>query len=243
MFAGHVGAGLILARAERRVNLGAFIAAALFLDLVLWLFVLLGWESVFIPAGFASAHQVDFVFPYSHSLLAGLAWSVLAGAAVVVGYPRLRAAKWRAAAFVAVAVFSHWPLDLLVHRAEMPLAGAGSRKLGFGLWQSMPSALAVEAAIVVVGLLALLPVSGLARVKALALTLFTGLILLLTIAGMTLAPPPPSAAAMAGSSLVTVGATCLLMGWLGAKRVDTRSFLPTNSRGQVKRRDPSNTQR
>jgi hypothetical protein len=44
MFAGHVGAGLAIALAERRVNVGVVIAAALLLDLLLWLFVLLGWE-------------------------------------------------------------------------------------------------------------------------------------------------------------------------------------------------------
>ena len=46
MFAGHVGAAMAIGRAERRVNLGALIFAAVFLDFVLWLFVLLGWESV-----------------------------------------------------------------------------------------------------------------------------------------------------------------------------------------------------
>ena len=43
MFAGHVGAALAIGRAERRVNVGVFIAAALFLDALLWLFVLVGW--------------------------------------------------------------------------------------------------------------------------------------------------------------------------------------------------------
>ena len=39
MFAGHVGAALVIGRAERRVNVGVFIAAALLLDLLLWLFI------------------------------------------------------------------------------------------------------------------------------------------------------------------------------------------------------------
>jgi hypothetical protein len=68
MFAGHVGVALAIGRAERRINVGVFIASALFLDLVFWLFVLLGWEFVSIPANFSSTHQCDFIFPYSHGL-------------------------------------------------------------------------------------------------------------------------------------------------------------------------------
>ena len=41
MFAAHMGVGLALGRAERRVNAGVFIAAGLLLDMLLWLFVLL----------------------------------------------------------------------------------------------------------------------------------------------------------------------------------------------------------
>ncbi len=67
MFAGHLGTALAFGRAERGVNVGVFVVAALLLDFLLWLFVLLGWESVTIPADFASKHQAEFVFPYSHA--------------------------------------------------------------------------------------------------------------------------------------------------------------------------------
>ena len=56
MFAGHVGAGLAIGSAERRVNVGLFVAAALLLDIVLWLLVLAGCESVAIPSDFARTH-------------------------------------------------------------------------------------------------------------------------------------------------------------------------------------------
>jgi hypothetical protein len=70
MLAGHIGAALVIGRAERRINIGAIIFAALLFDSVLWFFVLLGWESVTIPPHFATARQLVFVFPYSHGLLA-----------------------------------------------------------------------------------------------------------------------------------------------------------------------------
>lgn len=80
MFAGHVGVALVIGRVERRVNVGIFVIAALLLDFALWLFILLGWESVTIPDDFTTTHQPHFVFPYSHGLLAAAGWSVLAGA-------------------------------------------------------------------------------------------------------------------------------------------------------------------
>lgn len=87
MFAGHVGAGLAIGRLERRINIGVLIFAAVLLDFVLWLFVLFGWESVRIPANYAATHQPEFVFPYSHGLLAAIAWSALAGAVAFLWYP------------------------------------------------------------------------------------------------------------------------------------------------------------
>lgn len=215
MFAGHVGAALAIGRAERRVNIGAFVAAALLLDLVLWLFVLLGWESVTITADFASTHQPEFVFPYSHGLLSSLLWSALAGAVAFAWSARLGMTPWRIAVLVAAAVFSHWLLDALVHLPELPLAGAGSPTVGLGLWQAMPVALLVEAGIVAVGLWLFLPGSTLSRGRSIGLAVLSLALLAFTILGMTIAPPPPSAQAMAGSSLVTLVAVCLLACWLG----------------------------
>ena len=223
MFAGHMGAALVIGRAERRVNVGAFIFAALLLDVVLWLFVLLGWESVSIPANFASTHQPEFVFPYSHGLLSSVAWSALAGAAAFIWYRHLKAAKLRVAALVAVAVFSHWLLDVLVHVPELPLASAGSLKVGLGLWQDMPVALVVEAALVVAGLCFFIPGANLSQAKSIALTVLSLLILAFTVAGMTVAPPPPSVVAMAGSSLATIIVVCALACWLGRLPDETRA--------------------
>jgi hypothetical protein len=215
VFAGHVGAGLAIARFERRVNVGAFIAAALLLDLLLWVFILLGWESVVIPPDFTSTHQAEFVFPYSHGLLAALFWSAGAAVAALAGYGRRLLDNWRAAALVAGAVFSHWLLDALVHRAELPLIGASSPKLGLGLWQTMPLALAVEAAVVVAGLWLFLPASGLSRGKSVALLVMVLMVLAFTVAGMTVAPPPPSSTMMAASSLLTLLVVCALAGSCG----------------------------
>jgi len=215
MFAGHVGAAMAIGRAERRVNLGVLVFAAVFLDFALWLFVLLGWESVTIPTNFSATHQPEFVFPYSHGLLASIGWSVLAGVATSLCYPRLNQAKLRAAVLVAAAVFSHWLLDALVHAPELPIMGAGSAKVGLGLWQLMPVALAVETVIALAGLYLFLSGASLSVAKKFGLAALSILILVFTVAGMTVAPPPPSVAAMAASSLVTIVVVCALAFWLG----------------------------
>ena len=109
--------------------------------------------------------------------MSGLAWSVVAGAAAFYWYAHLGVARWSAAATIAAAVFSHSLLDALVHRPELPLAGANSVKLGLGPWQYMPAALAVEAAIVFAGLLLFVPGSTLLRGKLIALAALSVLIL------------------------------------------------------------------
>jgi hypothetical protein len=214
MFAGHVGVGLALARGERAVNPGVFVAAALLLDALLWAFVLLGWESLRIPAEFAATHQPHFVFPWSHGLSAVAGWAVLAGGLAFVAASR----RARPALLVAAAVFSHWLLDALVHRPELPLAGAASTVVGLGLWNRMPVALALEAALVVGGLWLYLAGSGLARGRRAGLALLSLVLLAFTIAGMTVAPPPPSARAMAGSSLAMLVLVCGMYAWLGQRR-------------------------
>lgn len=214
MFAGHVGAGLAIGRAQRRVNVAWFVAAALLLDAALWLFVLLGWEAVAIPADFARTHQPEFAFPWSHGLAAALAWTALAAGAAWTACTRWPDARVRVAVLVAAAVFSHWLLDLLVHRPELPLGGAASAKVGLALWDRMPVALALESAIVVAGLLLYVRGSALPRGRALALGALVLVTLAFTVVGMTVAPPPPSAQAMAATSLVAIAAVCALAGWL-----------------------------
>lgn len=215
MFAGHVGAAFAIARAERRVPLGAFVVAALLLDIVLWAFVLAGVEAVTLPADFADKHQAAFEFPWSHGLAAALGWSAAAG--LVARRRGVGAALW-----VAAAVFSHWPLDALVHRPELPLVGAASPHVGLALWDRLPLALAVEAALLAGGLALYLHGSTLPRARRLALALLAALLLAFTVAGMTLAPAPPSAAAMAAGSLLTIAAACALFGWIAGDRRTTR---------------------
>lgn len=225
MFAGHIGVALAAARVEPRVNVGVFAAAALLLDFLLWLFILFGWESLVIQADFPQTHQPEFVFPYSHGLFASVLWSALAAAVVLLLLSRrpVGESRARAALLVAVVVFSHWLLDALVHRPELPITGAASHQVGLSLWNNMPVALGVEAALVLVGVLMFFPGCGLSRPKKAGLVILSFLVLAFTVIGMTVAPSLPSATAMAASSLATIALVCVLMGWLGRGAQERRA--------------------
>ena len=77
MFAGHLAAGLVLKKMEKRLNLGWLFFATLFHDFLLGILVLLGWEQIHIPSNFAQTHYLTFTFPYSHGLAASMVWSGL----------------------------------------------------------------------------------------------------------------------------------------------------------------------
>jgi FtsH-binding integral membrane protein len=53
---------------------------------------------------------------------------------------------------VAVAVLSHWFLDLIVHTPDLPLVGDSSLKLGFGLWNNNVATYGLEALFLIGGL-------------------------------------------------------------------------------------------
>ncbi len=218
MFAGHVGAALVIASVERRVNVGAFITAAFLLDILLWIFVLLGWESVSFAPDFARSHQPLFTFPYSHGLVASIGWSVVTAGAAWIACARFQAPRWPLALLVAAAVFSHWLLDVLVHRPELPLAGSDSPAFGLAWWDHLPAALLVETGIVLIGLALFARHDSLSRPRSLALAALSFIVLTLTVVGMTTGGNPPSAAAMASSSLGAIVLTCAIAYGIGKRR-------------------------
>lgn len=199
MFAGHLAAGLALKKAEPGVNLGILFFASLFADFLLGIFVLLGLEQVHVPTNFADIHYLTFTFPYSHGLLASLLWSLLAFGVARQLWRVKSEQKRRVGLVIALAVFSHFLLDWIVHVPEMPLLGETSPKLGLGLWNQLTVALALESFLVIVGLVlyfnAVKPTRRLTQVGVVLLMIF---VTFATIAGQTLSttPPPPSGAAL-----------------------------------------------
>jgi hypothetical protein len=142
MFLGHFGVALAARHVARRPALGTSIMAAQWADGIWPLFVLLGLEHVEVSPGITRVTPLDFVsYPYTHSLLADGIWAVL----FALVYGSLRR-DWRGAGWLAVLVLSHWVLDVVAHRPDMP-TWPGGPMLGLGLWNSLPGTLIVEFAL------------------------------------------------------------------------------------------------
>jgi hypothetical protein len=148
MGVGHLAAGLMLKKVDQRINLGFLFFAALLSDFLLGIFYYFGLEKAYIPPNYSQLHYLTFTFPYSHGLVATFIWSAL----VFILAASLRNSGTKIGIILAIAVFSHFILDAIVHIPELPVLGAQSVKLGFGLWNHMPIALALEIFLVLIGL-------------------------------------------------------------------------------------------
>src|SRR5215208_4533406 len=132
MFIGHFALGLAAKRAVPSVSLGVLFAAAQLADLLWPIFLALGLEQVRIDPGNTALTPLDFVsYPYSHSLVLLLVWGA-AMALVCSPFARGR----HVFAVISALVVSHWVLDFITHRPDMPLYPGGA-KLGLGLWNSI----------------------------------------------------------------------------------------------------------
>ncbi len=202
MLVGHFGAGLLFKRAEREVNLGVYFLAAMLPDIILWILVLVGIESIGIPSHFAAKQYYIFNFPYSHGFTADILWSVLAGLFVwkKLEWDHLHA--YRAGVAVAAAVFSHFILDFLVHIPEMPLLGEASPKIGLGLWNHMDIALGIELLITLAGLVIYVRGTRRILIKRILISFIIILLALLTVAEHTMSPKPMAPEALAIRGIV-----------------------------------------
>jgi membrane-bound metal-dependent hydrolase YbcI (DUF457 family) len=144
-------------------------------------------------------------YPYSHSLLALCAWGVAFG----VIYFAIRRSRISSAVTVGLLVVSHWVLDYVTHRPDMPLTLNGSARLGLGLWNSVPGTLAVELTIFGIGLaLYLRKTTARDRIGSIGLGGLVAFLIVVYVAS-TFGPPPPNAAAVAWSAQ----AMWLLVAW------------------------------
>jgi len=196
MFVGHYGISFAAKKAEPSIPLWVLFVAVQLLD-VLWApFVLLGVERVRIVPGFTRSNPLDLYYmPYTHSLVAALGWSV---AAFLVYRFAARTAPTRAATIVGVAVFSHWVLDFLVHRPDLPLYD-NSAKVGLGLWNFPALALSLEAVLLFGGMWLYFRL-GTARRTAM---LVFGVVMLGIQAYVFFGPPPASDNAAAAAALAS----------------------------------------
>jgi hypothetical protein len=207
MFLGHFALGFAAKRLEPRLSLGAAFAAAQFLDLVWPVLVLAGVERVSADPGARVTGLAFESYPFSHSLLMALVWAVVFGGVWLLRRPA------RVAAIAAALVFSHWVLDWISHRPDLPIAPGASAVVGLGLWNSLPATLAVEFGLLGIGVVRYLRAT-VARDRRGSLG-FVGLVLfLMVVYAISLAAPPKAGtpgAAIAGPALAM-----WLIVWWGA---------------------------
>ncbi|HET8799173.1 MAG TPA: metal-dependent hydrolase [Thermoanaerobaculia bacterium] len=192
MFLGHHAAGLAAKRLAPRVSLGTLFAASMAIDLIWPVMLLLGIESVRIDPGNTAFTPLDFHdYPITHSLLSVIGWGVLFGA---IHWMFRRST--RDAFVVGAAVLSHWVLDFLTHRPDLPLWPGGPR-VGLGLWNNVAATIVVESLLFVGGLMLYLRMTRardrIGSIALWALVIFSAAIY---VANVT-SPPPPNAEAIA----------------------------------------------
>jgi hypothetical protein len=155
--------------------------------------LLLGLETVVIVAGITRVTPFDFVsYPISHSLLTAVGW----GSSFAIVYALVT--RYRTGAIVAgTLVVSHWILDAVMHRPDLPLYPGGEVRVGLGVWNSLAGTLAVELSLFAVGVWLYLR-STLASDRAGSIGLWALIgFLLVAYVGSLFGEPPPSASAVA----------------------------------------------
>jgi membrane-bound metal-dependent hydrolase YbcI (DUF457 family) len=205
MFIGHFAVGFAAKKLAPRTNLAPLLAAPLFLDLLGPIFLLAGWEQVRIDPGNTRFTPLDFVsYPWSHSLMMSVVWA----SAFALVYQAV-ARYWPGTLAIWIGVVSHWILDWVTHRPDMPLYPGGPR-LGLGLWNSIAGTIIVELAMLAAGVyLYMLATRPRDRIGRYAFAAYVGLLLVLDVSDR-FSPPPPSPAAVAW---VGIAAAILFLPW------------------------------
>ncbi|TGN18235.1 hypothetical protein [Leptospira idonii] len=147
MFTGHYAPAIFFRSIFPKVGLFHLFFAVQFLDYLYMTFLLLGIEKMRIVPGFTEINPYDLYYmPISHSLVGAFLWS----AVVFLVYLLFVFRKWKIkeailpAFVVGLCVFSHFALDLPMHKKDLPLFLDAGIKLGFGIWDYKYISLALE---------------------------------------------------------------------------------------------------
>jgi hypothetical protein len=196
MFLGHYGVAFAAKKVAPKTSLGTLVLAAQFADILWPVLLLLGIEKVRIVPGLLAVSPFDFVsYPISHSLAAQLGW----GALLALIYFAIKR-DGRSALLVGCLVPTHWVLDFIAHRPDMPIYPGGP-KYGLGMWNSMPLTLSVEYLLFAVGIALYISATRAKDAKGnLVLWSFIGVLAVLYPASL-FGPPPASVHALAWSAI------------------------------------------
>jgi hypothetical protein len=199
MFVGHYGVAFAVKTERNKMPLWVLFVAVQLLDFLWAPFVLLGIEKMRFVPGITATNALDLYYmPYTHSLIGALFWSAVAFAIYKIGWRNI--ASNDAALLVACAVFSHWLLDLIVHRPDLPIYD-DTMKVGFGLWNYRGIEFVLEIAILLFGAVLYLKRNG-AIARKTGIIIFVAALVLIQSSNTFLRRPPSSDRAFAITALV-----------------------------------------
>jgi hypothetical protein len=183
-------------------------AATLFLHNHWHVFILLPIEHARIAPGDTAVFPMDlYDYPYSHSLLLAVVWSIAGGIAACFGLGRQRLVS----VVIAFGIFSHWVLDWITHRPDLALYPGSPIRLGLGLWNSVPATVAVEGSVFVAGVAAYARCTRRSRPGgSVAFWAFVGFLSVAYVANLV-GPPPPSVTAV---GIVGIVSTVVFLAWI-----------------------------
>jgi len=194
VFLGHFALGFGAKRIAPAVSLGTLFLASQLADLVWPNLVLTGVETLEVDPGNTAYTPLDFTsYPYSHSLVAAALWSAI----FALAYRLARRPALAAVLTLAGLVFSHWVLDAVSHRPDLPLSIGGDARVGLGLWNSVPATLLVETLLFAAGVgVYARTTTARDRIGSIALWSLVGFLAIVSAAN-ALGPPPPGPMAVA----------------------------------------------
>ena len=177
----------------------------------------MGVEHVRIDPGNTVVTPLDFYdYPITHSLVTVVGFSV---AATMVFYISRR--KLTSSLVVGGGVLSHWILDAVVHRPDLPIVPGGELNVGLGLWNSIPGTIVAELGLMAVGTVLYLASTD-ARTRTGLLAFWSLIVFLVGVWFASLfGPPPPDVTTLAFSVL----GLWLLIPW--AYWIDHTRSVPT----------------
>ena len=219
MFVGHLGIGLGLKNIDKRINLGWIFFASLFPDFLLGILVLFGLEKIIIPVNYADLHYLHFIYPYSHSVIAILIWTVLIFILANKYWPTVNGKRTKAAIIFSSAIFLHFIADLIVHVPDIPFLDSKSTLLGFGLWNHMSIALIFEISLVIAGIILYLKsTQGKSFGSKYGIIILMIILSVFNVLGQTIAPAPTNTT---GPAISLFAQPIIISGiayWLDKKR-------------------------
>jgi hypothetical protein len=149
VIAGHFGFAAAVKSREPRTPLWALMLATVWLDVVFVPLLLAGIETFHPADPVHTGYGANMIHAdYTHSVIGVIVLSA------ALGLPAARLWGRRSGVVIGLVVASHWLLDLLVHRADMPIlpANVGNLpRLGLGLWRHPDASALVELALVLIG--------------------------------------------------------------------------------------------